>query len=783
MKRVNIRVRGIVQGVGYRPFVAVLAKQYNLIGHTYNDNEGVVIEVEGPASTVHEFASELRHKKPALSEVTSVETVEIPLCGGAEFTILPSKTGPTKNTLIAPDTAPCEDCLIEMKTSGDRRYRYPFINCTNCGPRYSLIKTVPYDRQNTTMSEFPMCDFCESQYEEETNRRYHAEPIACDVCGPHYTFWETDSLQDTRQSQVVNSMEYVDCADAGEQALNAARSTIIEGKILAVKGVGGYHLACDATNEEAVQRLRTRKHRPNKPLACMAGSLKRIQTICEISKEEERLLLSAERPIVLLRLKTTESEVVMPAPSVSPENRYLGVMLAYAPIHHLLLQPEDLWVMTSGNRSGDPVLFKDEQAKSELNTIADTFLGHNRGICAPVDDSVLAIVQEKPLFYRRSRGYVPLPLRFKEKAAQHILATGSDLKNAFALVKEDLVFMGPHMGDLENAAVYEMYKQTEAHFEDLFSIAPQLVVSDSHPNYFSSRFGKEFAKRYNIPFMTVQHHEAHIAAVMAEHNILGPVLGIALDGTGYGIDGTVWGGEIMQVSTTEATRLAHLKETPLPGGEMSVREPWRQALWYLQQCYGDGIPSAFTPWLTSLPKGWEILLKAMHNGLPMIQTSSAGRLFDAAGSLLGLGYIHSFDGQIAMALEQLADDEEGVLLPYTCVNGVIDMVPAVQAIIEQLASTPNNSSPIAKNLIRRKLAASFHTTLAAAITTEAKYWQNQLGLTQVVLSGGVFQNRRLCKEMQRQWPEQEFLIPRAVPPNDGGLALGQAWLAMHRYTV
>lgn len=748
MKRIGIRVKGIVQGVGYRPFIAVLARHYQLTGYIYNDGEGVFLEVEGVDAKVNQFADTLTHEKPPLSRIDSVDVTDLSLCGDSEFVIAPSPEGVLKNTLIAPDTAPCAECVAELNSPTDRRYTYPFINCTNCGPRYTLIKTIPYDRPNTTMDAFPMCDLCKAEYTDENNRRYHAEPIACDTCGPQYAFFQSGS----------------DAVIEGNAAVETAKKWITQGKIVAIKGVGGYHLVCDALNDETVQRLRQRKQRPDKPLACMVGSLERINEICHVSTTEKELLQSKERPIVLLRKKISAS-------LVAPDNACLGVMLPYAPIHYRLLDDTDVWVMTSGNISGEPVLYDDEQARKELAAIAEGFLVYNRDICAPVDDSVMAVLEEEPIFFRRSRGYVPLPFRCKKKTNIPILATGSDLKNTFAIMKEDLLFMSPHMGDLANQASYESYERTVAHYEELFSVTPSIVVSDSHPNYYSSQFGRNFAKQHQIPFMTVQHHEAHIAAVMAEYNITEPVLGIALDGTGYGEDGMLWGGEILAVSADGYKRVSHLPYTPLPGGEKAIREPWRQALWYLDTYYGNNMPDAFAQWLTQLPEGWELLLQAMKNGLPMLQTSSAGRLFDVVGTLLGKGLVHSFDGQIAMAVEQLAGNERGDILPYRCTHGIVDTTLTIQAILDGVAQKKNPTF----------LAASFHRTLATALVEECKGWQRELGIRNVVLGGGVFQNRSLLREMQCLWPEQTLLMSRHVPPNDGGLAMGQAWLALHRY--
>lgn len=762
MKRVGIRVKGIVQGVGFRPFVALLAKEEHLAGHVLNDGEGVYIDVEGNEAHVESFLKRLQDECPPLGSIHSLHTAYLPLEGASSFTIYHSSSRGQKNTLIAPDTAPCKACITEFHTPTYRRFSYPFINCTNCGPRYTIMETIPYDRQNTTMGDFPQCDFCEQQYLDETNRRYHAEPNACPVCGPTYTYVNRKSGEEV----------------VGAHGLEEGRNAIHRGDIVALKGVGGFHLVCDAMNTDAVQTLRNRKQRPHKPLAVMVGSLERVRQLCHVTAEEEAWLTSPARPIVLLQVK---NEHVV-APNVAPRNGSLGVMLPYAPIHYALLTPQDVWVMTSGNRSGDPVLFDNEKTIKALGHITPHFLLHNRRIFAPVDDSVGAVVEGKRILYRRARGYVPMPVSVA--AASHeecIFATGSDLKNTFAMTKGTDkgtdIFMSPHLGDMESAETYEMYDWTVKHYTELFSLEPTKVVVDLHPNYHASAYGRAYSKKRGLPLVTAQHHHSHIAAVMAEYNLTEPVLGIALDGTGYGDDGTIWGGEILKVTPQHYERLGHIKNTPLPGGEQAIREPWRQGLWYLHQIYGNALPTHYEAWVATLPQGATLLQQAMNHGLPMIETSSAGRLFDAVGALLGLGYIHTFDGQIAMAVEQLADSwqhknngEKSPLGHYTVEDNTIDFMPLVKSITDGVVAGEDKG----------RLAAMFHRTLAEAVLDFAKAKKDEHNLDNIILSGGVFQNRRLLRDMFAYWPRpSELLLPRLLPPNDGGIALGQCWIALH----
>lgn len=802
MERQGIRFTGIVQGVGFRPLVAIIARELNLTGYVYNDSQGVYVEIQGTPDNLSQFIPLLESCKAPICRIDSASVSSRPLIEEEmDFVIAPSPDGTVPATFIGPDTAPCEACVKELMNSDNRRYHYSFINCTHCGPRYTIVEQVPYDRKFTSMKEFPMCPECAKEYHDEANRRYHAEPNACSVCGPQYRLVSKHDEVLPSVTEVLREALGQDIDRTAQVVIDETQRLIAAGQIIAIKGIGGYHLACDATNGEAVARLRTRKNRPEKPLAVMVDSIETAALIGELSDTAIEQLTSPARPIVLVP-RREEGPVAWDR--VTPQNHYIGIMLPYAPIHYVLLPKNSIWVMTSGNRSGDPVIYEEARAFEELADVADAFLVHNRHIVASVDDSVVQIIEEEPHFIRRSRGYVPtsFSVALPNKGAHSLLAMGSDLKNAFAMNRGTDVLMGPHIGDLANAAMNESLRHNIDRFTDLFGVVPEAVIGDYHPNYYSSQYGKEYAAAHGIPYVEVQHHHAHIAAVMAEHNVTEPVLGICFDGTGYGTDGTIWGGEFLLCQGVGMKRLAHITSVPLPGGEIAAREPWRQALWYLRYLYGDHIPSVLDPWLAGLPPQWQILDQVIHEhlidykkkeaakpegklegplresfdvpelethlikGVSMIQASSGGRLFDAVGSLLGLGYSHSFDGQVAMGLEQLAYGERGNLLEFTYNGNELDFSPAIACLVEQLA----------QGVSKRVLAASFHRTLTYGISEVMDHLCGIYGIKKVVLSGGVFQNHRLVKGLILLNEVHDILRPKHVSTNDGGLALGQLWL-------
>ena len=747
IERWGIRYTGIVQGVGFRPLVSMWAHSLGLTGFVYNDSQGVYVEIQGCTSDLQLFLDAIQDDQPRLCRITSQRVQHLTIQNNeVKFSVKTSPLGEEVSTFISADTAPCDDCLKELERD-KRRKEYPFINCTNCGPRYTIIKSLPYDRERTTMDEFPMCEACKAEYEDIEGRRYRAEPNACSLCGPHYTLHKPNRT-------VVDTVN----------VWNTTRELINEGSIIAIKGIGGYHLVCDARNDVAVQRLRKRKNRPHKPLAIMVGSLDTAIELVHLSDVELDILTGMERPIVLL--ERNHHSLVHLSTHVAPDNHMLGVMLPYTPMHEVLLPSDAAWVMTSGNRSGDPVLYDDNQAFEELGAVADYFLVHNRKIYAPLDDSVVTVIHKKPRFIRRSRGYVPEPIHCEISGQTPILAMGSDLKNAFAMNKGSEVLVGPHIGDLQNASTHATLEWTIDRYEKLFSIQPEKIIVDSHPQFFSSHLGERIGKSSQISVIPVQHHHAHIASVMAEHNLEGPVLGIAMDGTGYGPDGSVWGGEFLLCKGNQYQRLAHIHEAPLPGGEKAVSEPWRQALWYIRNYYGNDIPPVYQDWMNRLPKGWEILDKALQSTMPMIQATSCGRLFDAVGSLLGLGMIHTYDAQIAIALESLCGDEKGILLDYNYDGRILDFTPTVQSIMDG----------VVKGESRAHLAVSFHKTVAIALCETSADLMERYNISDAAISGGVFQNRKLVELIYRAWHVGNLYMNEAVPSNDGGLALGQLWI-------
>ena len=747
IERWGIRYTGIVQGVGFRPLVSMWAHSLGLTGFVYNDSQGVYVEIQGCTSDLQLFLDAIQDDQPRLCRITSQRVQHLTIQNNeVKFSVKTSPLGEEVSTFISADTAPCDDCLKELERD-KRRKEYPFINCTNCGPRYTIIKSLPYDRERTTMDEFPMCEACKAEYEDIEGRRYRAEPNACSLCGPHYTLYKPNRT-------VVDTVN----------VWNTTRELINEGSIIAIKGIGGYHLVCDARNDVAVQRLRKRKNRPHKPLAIMVGSLDTAIELVHLSDVELDILTGMERPIVLL--ERNHDSLVHLSTHVAPDNHMLGVMLPYTPMHEVLLPSDAAWVMTSGNCSGDPVLYDDNQAFEELGAVADYFLVHNRKIYAPLDDSVVTVIHKKPRFIRRSRGYVPEPIHCEISGQTPILAMGSDLKNAFAMNKGSEVLVGPHIGDLQNASTHATLEWTIDRYEKLFSIQPEKIIVDSHPQFFSSHLGERIGKSSQISVIPVQHHHAHIASVMAEHNLEGPVLGIAMDGTGYGPDGSVWGGEFLLCKGNEYQRLAHIHEAPLPGGEKAVSEPWRQALWYIRNYYGNDIPPIYQEWMNRLPKGWEILDKALQSTMPMIQATSCGRLFDAVGSLLGLGMIHTYDAQIAIALESLCGDEKGILLDYNYDGRILDFTPTVQSIMDG----------VVKGESKAHLAVSFHKTVAIALCETSADLMERYNISDAAISGGVFQNRKLVELIYRAWHVGNLYMNEAVPSNDGGLALGQLWI-------
>ncbi len=758
MQRWRILIQGIVQGVGFRPFVYGQALHYGLSGFVLNDSLGVTIEVEGSLSQLESFQQALHEKLPPLARIDTMAREILPTNGETDFRIVHSQASSERKALISPDTAICTDCLHELFDATDRRYSYPFINCTNCGPRFTIIQDVPYDRTQTTMSVFPMCTDCQAEYDNPLSRRFHAQPNACPVCGPRM------QLLDATGQQVV-------C----DNPIDGAAQKLADGAILAVKGVGGYHLACDALHEEAVARLRVRKHREAKPFALMVPDLETAQQLCIINDKEAALLQSYRRPIVLLR-KQTDCSV---ATAVAPQYDTLGIMLPYAPQHYLLLAAFAKYtgsacpialVMTSGNLSDEPIAYRDNDAVQRLSSIADGLLTYNRTIHIRCDDSVTRIVAHGEQFLRRSRGYAPEPITLALACPQPILACGGHLKNTYCLGKERQAFVSHHIGDLENMETLQSFREGITHFEGLFGIPPEVVAYDLHPEYLATKYALDS----NIPRkIGVQHHHAHIASVIAEHGLQGPVIGVAADGTGYGTDGAVWGCEVMRANLQGFDRLAHLAYVPLPGGEQAVRQPWRMAATYLAHTYGDDFFALDIPFVQSIErKRWHTLTQMIAKKLNAPPTSSLGRLFDAVAALLGIRNEVIYEGQAAIEMELLADTHDAHVYPFSLAEGepaILDVRPIIQGIVED----------VQRSIAIATIAGSFHLTIAQLLTVACVQARQQTSINTVALSGGVFQNRLLLERLIILLEQQAFQVytNRRVPPNDGGISLGQLAIA------
>jgi hydrogenase maturation protein HypF len=750
--RKRLRVSGVVQGVGFRPHVYNLARRLGLAGFVLNDGAGVVVELEGSAEAVSEFATQLEAAPPPRARIDSIYEEEIPPAGEGSFTIKESVPGEAR-TLVSPDLAICGDCLDELLDAADRRYRYPFINCTNCGPRFTIIRGVPYDRPKTTMASFEMCPACQAEYDDPGNRRFHAQPNACPVCGPALALWGADGK----------------LIDTGEP-LGEAKQRLFDGSIVAVKGLGGYHLACDATSPEAVERLRARKYREDKPFAVMARDVAVVRRYCEIDDDELELLTSEKRPIVLLRKR----EPFHLPEAVAPRNRYLGVMLPYTPLHHLLFDDDlEILVMTSGNRADEPIAYRDEMVVEHLAGIADYFLTHDRPVARRVDDTVTRVVRGRGYPVRRSRGYVPLPLELGREYKTSVLAVGAELKNTFCLTKGSRAFVSHHVGDLENVATLEAFEEGVAHFREMFDVQPAAVARDLHPDYLASRY----ATASGLPEVVVQHHHAHVASVLADAGYYdGKAIGVAFDGAGLGADGAVWGGEFLIADMENYERVAQLKYVPLAGGDAAAREPWRMALSWLHELYGDDALKRRVPFLENIPAASrELVLEAAARGVNAPPTSSMGRLFDAVAALAGLRNVVNYEGQAAAELEQSAAADEAGAYSFSYIKGETWMIDAAPVIEGVVADVRADTAP-------GVIAARFHNGVAAMVVDVAAALRDDCGLDKVALGGGCFQNITLMNKIIPSLEERGFrvLIHGRVPTNDGGLSLGQAAVALAR---
>ena len=769
--RRSYKIKGIVQGVGFRPFVYRLAQELELSGWVRNSTAGVEIELQGMAQALESFEHSLSNNAPPLAVISSVSAIDIPVAVETVFSILPSSGGES-DIRIAPDSALCGDCLRELFDPTDRRYRYPFITCTNCGPRYSIITGTPYDRPKTTMASFPLCPDCQREYENPLDRRFHAQPIACHACGP-------------QAALLTATAEKIAERDT---AVNQAAILLKNGAIVAIKGIGGYHLAVDACNHEAVKRLRERKKRDEKPFAVMAATIETARELVLMSEMEERLLNSPETPIIIVRKRAATPLSAL----IAPNNGWLGLMLPYTPLHHLLFAlhpspftphpPFKALVMTSGNVSDEPVAYEDDDALQRLAGIADYFLTHDRPIHIRSDDSVMRVFQGKPLFYRRARGFAPRAVTLPFSVPS-LLATGAELKSAICLADGSRAVLSQHIGDLQNQSTLDSFEHSVTHLTDLFEIKPLLVACDLHPDYLSSRFAEETG----LPLIRVQHHHAHMASCMAENNLDGDVIGIIFDGTGFGPDGTVWGGEFLVGGYDGYHRTGHFRPVLLPGGDAAVREPWRMAMAYLFQTLGE---TAFTfdhPVARILPeKERALFARMLRNRINSPLTSSCGRLFDAVAALLTMRHSVLYDGQGAIELEALAElGEDNMKSPLiqegsysyalVCHNEQplqLDFSPLITDILADI----DRSVPAAA------IAYRFHQTVASAASDVCLRISASSALDRVILSGGVFQNRLLTEMIYTALTNKGLHVftHRLAPPNDGGIALGQAAIAGRR---
>ena len=734
--RTAVRVEGVVQGVGFRPFVHALATGLGLTGLVGNDLDGVFAEVEGPAAAVSEFLRRLERDAPPLARIERVTTTAITPAHSASFVVAASDAGSgLRRTLVSADTATCADCLRELSDPAGRRFGYPFINCTNCGPRFTIVRDVPYDRPLTTMAPFAMCELCAAEYHDPADRRFHAQPTCCPACGPRLAL-----------------------DDDSEDPLHAAAELLRHGRILAVKGLGGYHLAADAACEPAVAALRARKHREDKPFAVMAADLAAARQLAEIGETAADLLTSQARPIVLLPRRPDAAV----ATATAPANRQLGVMLPYTPLHHLLLAAVARpIVLTSGNVSDEPIVYRDDEARDRLGGIADAFLTHDRAIHVRTDDSVARTFRGRPMLVRRSRGYVPEPITTASTFPRPVLACGAELKNTFCLARGRHAFVSHHIGDLENAETLRSFTEGIEHFRRLFDIDPQVVAHDLHPEYLSTKYAMEL----DLPLEGVQHHHAHIASCLADNGEEGPVIGVAFDGTGYGTDGTIWGGEFLAAGLAAFERGGHLAPVPMPGGAAAIRQPWRMAAAY------TGDPEV----ARRHPDQWSAVVAMAAKGINSPLTSSAGRLFDAAAALLGVRDAINYEGQAAVELEQLADPGEAGVYPARVEAGDpfrIRGSDLLHAVIED--RTGGVPAPV--------IAARFHHGVAALIEAGCLLMRERHGLGTVALSGGVFQNSLLLHAAVTRLEARGFrvLLHARVPCNDGGISLGQALVAASR---
>lgn len=745
MNRYSVKVKGIVQGVGFRPFTFRTARAFNLCGFVQNTSEGVLIEIQGEKNNCNGFVSALKDNSPPLAYIEDIKIAEKPIKNESDFVILASSKG-TRNTLISPDIGICDDCAADIRNKSNRRYKYAFTNCTNCGPRFTIVYDIPYDRKNTSMKEFKLCDECIREFEDPNDRRFHAQPNACPKCGPELSFYYKGEILHQDPCELFKQF-------------------IAEGKIVAIKGIGGFHLACDAKNEQAVKRLRNKKFRYNKPLAVMMNSLSTVKKYCHVNSEEQKLLTSPVKPIVLLKKK----ENCPVAEGTTMMNKRLGVMLPYTPLHCILTEDQEALVMTSCNASGLPMIYKNDDIIQ--SQIPDAVLTHNRKICRRIDDSVCIVVKEKVHLIRRARGYVPEPLKI-EGNNYNILALGAQQKNTFCLLKKENAFMSGHMGDLDELETEKYYKNEIKTFTRIFDANPEAVACDLHPDYVSTRLADLNYK--NIPVLKIQHHHAHLASVLAEHKIANDnVLGLIFDGTGYGEDGCIWGGEALIGGIKKSVRIGHLLNFPLLGGEAAVKEPWRTALALTDIALGREYASSLFP---EYSKNSKILFKVLDSNINSPLTSSMGRLFDGVAALINLRKTASYDGQAAIELQQIIDENSKGSYHFNIANEdnmfIFDWRQVICEIVSDLKSNVSSGA----------ISLKFHNAVVDLTVNIASLIREKNKAKTAALSGGVFQNDYLLEKCSEALENNGFTVysNEKIPANDGGISFGQAAAAAYR---
>lgn len=748
----SIHIQGIVQGVGFRPFIYSLAQKYHITGWVRNSTAGVDIVANGSTGEVTNFITDIRQNPPRLAKIDHIEVSEIEPDSFHQFYIRESDASQKGFIPISPDISICQDCLDELFDPANRRYRYPFINCTNCGPRFTIINDIPYDRPLTTMASFELCPRCGQEYHNPLDRRFHAQPVACEDCGPRVWF------EDIQGAKTFT-----------EDAIQTARRYLKEGRIIAVKGLGGFHLACDASSAEAVKELRLRKKRSEKSFAVMVFDVPTAEKYCCMNSAERDLLASKEKPILILE----ENPKASLPEAIAPGLHTLGIMLPYTPLHYLLLEPEpgypDIFIMTSGNISEEPIAYTNQSAKSDLADIADGYLLNDRDINIRVDDSVVAEVRGGPYFFRRSRGFAPNPLRLGSSMFE-VLAVGAELKNTFCLTKEEYAFVSHHIGDLENLETLQAFEASIPHYEHIFKVSPTAIAADMHPDYMSSRYAQQRAQAENLPLIQIQHHHAHLAACLADNQWQTdePVIGVIFDGTGLGTDGRIWGGEFFYGSYAGFERLSHLTYYPLPGGDLAVMQPKRLSAAYLKQA-GLDWDNSLAPIGALSPQELVILSEQIEKDINCPRTSSMGRLFDAVSSLIGLRQVINYEAQAAIELEQLIDPDVEDAYKFDILPDLVEPAPLLSSII----------SDVQANLQPGIIAAKFHNAVIDMLVEVCLDIKNNTNCTSVALSGGVWQNLYLLKRSIIALESKGFkvLTHKQVPPNDGCIALGQAVIA------